>query len=198
MKGSFIIIGFFITGIFCGFAGILPSIFLNADAGLYALYLLMFLIGIGIGSDMKAFSIIKTMRAKIVLIPLATITGSLLGGVGIGLLLQEPLQETVAVSAGFGYYSLSSIYISKICGDAAGVMALMSNMCREILTLLLIPLLAKRWGPLAPIASGGATSMDTTLPLIIRHTGREYGVISIFHGTTLTVAVPLLIPVILS
>jgi uncharacterized membrane protein YbjE (DUF340 family) len=101
------------------------------------------------------------------------------------------------VGAGFGYYSLSSIFIGQISGKTLGVVALISNILREIITLLGTPLLLKFFGQLAPIAAGGATSMDTTLPVITKFTGKEYAVISVFSGVVLTMLVPFLVTFIL-
>ena len=40
-----------------------------------------------------------------------------------------------------------------------------------------------RWGGnLAPSSAGGATTMDTTLPIITRYAGQQFVVVSIFHG----------------
>ena len=107
------------------------------------------------------------------------------------------LRESLAIGAGFGYYSLSSIFITKISGEALGVVALISNISREIATLLITPLLVKYFGKLAPIASGGATSMDTTLPIITKFVGKEYAIISVFSGIVLTILVPFLVTFIL-
>ena len=56
----------------------------------------------------------------------------------------------------------------------------------------------KYFGKLAPIASGGATSMDTTLPVITKFTGTEYAIIAVFSGTVLTIIVPFLVTFILT
>ena len=73
----------------------------------------------------------------------------------------------------------------------------MSNIFREIITLLFAPLLAKYFGELAPIAAGGATAMDTTLPIITKFSGKEYGIISLFSGIVLSLLVPFLVTFIL-
>ncbi|MCG8375720.1 MAG: lysine exporter LysO family protein, partial [Chlorobiales bacterium] len=78
-----------------------------------------------------------------------------------------------------------------------GVIALLSNIFREIITLLAVPLLVKYFGKLAGIATGGATAMDTTLPIIVKFTGKDYGIIAIFSGITLTILVPVLVTMIL-
>ncbi len=198
MKGSLIILSFFAMGLIGGIYEIFPQWLLNEDLTTYALFVLMFLVGISIGSDKAAFYVLRKMNFKIFLVPLTVIVGSLLGSALISLMLSDiNVKEAMAVGAGFGYYSLSSIFISEISGKELGVVALLSNIFREIITLLAVPLLVKYFGKLAGIASGGATAMDTTLPIIVKFTGKEYGIIAIFSGIVLTILVPILLTLIL-
>ena len=194
MKNSLIILLFFIIGIICGqFDLKIP------DYSLQVLYLLLFFVGISIGADKKSWSTILQMKHKILYIPIITILGTLLG-VSITIFFIKTLsqKDILSIGAGFGYYSLSSIIITKVSTPLAGATALLSNIFRESLTLIFAPLIHKYFGALAPIGAGGATSMDTTLPVIIKTSGKEYVAISIFHGTFLTVIVPLIIPIIYS
>ena len=62
-----------------------------------------------------------------------------------------------------------------------------------MITLLLAPMLAKRFGPLAPITAGGATTMDTTLPIIAQASGQNYVALSIYHGFVTDFSVPFLV-----
>jgi uncharacterized membrane protein YbjE (DUF340 family) len=198
VKGTFIILTFFATGIILGVTGQLPEKIISADWSIYALYLLMFLAGVGIGSDRKSWQLIISINIKIFLVPAGIITGTLIGAAICSFFLPSlHLREVLAVSAGFGYYSLSSIFITELHSEALGVVALLSNILREILTLLFTPLLVKNFGKLSGIASGGATSMDTTLPVISRYSGRDYAIISLFSGVVLTIIVPFLVTFIL-
>ena len=54
-----------------------------------------------------------------------------------------------------------------------GTIALISNIMREIMALLGAPLFVRFFGKLAPICAGGATTMDTTLPIITRYSGKD-------------------------
>ncbi|WP_244825605.1 lysine exporter LysO family protein [Carboxylicivirga linearis] len=198
MKGSLIILSFFVAGLLGGLSNIFPDWLLNDDLTTYALYFLMIVVGISIGSDANAFSVLRKMNIRVLLVPLVVIIGSLAGAALVAIFLSDiTIQQAMAVGAGFGYYSLSSIFISKLSGDELGVVALLSNIFREIFTLLLMPLLVRYFGKLAGIASGGATSMDTTLPVIVKFSGKEYGVIAIFSGIILTILVPVLVTFIL-
>ena len=98
-----------------------------------------------------------------------------------------------AVGSGFGYYSLSSIFIADFRGAELGTVALLCNVMREIFTLLAAPLVARWCGPLAAVSIGGAPTFDTTLPVITQAAGKPYAVVSIFHGCTLDFSVPFLV-----
>ena len=197
MKDSFVIVGVFIVGLLSSYYGILYELLLNDNFSTYILYLLMFIVGISIGADKESLSILRKANWKIVLIPLSVIIGSL-GSVAIYALITQSIsvKEAMAVGAGFGYYSLSSIMISELHSDSLGTIALISNIVRELITLLFAPLLMIIFGKLAPVVSGGATAMDSTLPIIIKTSGKEYGILAIFSGIVLTVLVPFIISVI--
>jgi uncharacterized membrane protein YbjE (DUF340 family) len=83
-------------------------------------------------------------------------------------------------------------------GETLGTIALLANVIRELLTLIFAPFLMKAFGKLAPVVSGGATAMDTTLPIITRVSGNEYGMMALFSGVVLTILVPFLVTLILS
>lgn len=198
MKNSLIILAFFSVGLFLGVFDYVPRIMIENDYSMYALYGLMFLVGISIGADRKSWKIIRQMNLKILLIPVGIIIGTLAGSALVGALVPElDIRESMAVGAGFGYYSLSSIFISQLSGETLGVIALLSNILREIFTLLMTPKLVLYFGKLAGIASGGATAMDTTMPVIVKYSGKEWGVIAVFSGIVLTVLVPFLVSFIL-
>ena len=194
MKGSLIIVAFFVLGLLLARWGILPAELVENDFSMYALYGLMFLVGMSVGSDTKALKALKEQDLKIVLVPLATILGTLAGSVLVGLVLPgRSLTDCLAVGSGFGYYSLSSVFITEYRGAELGTLALTANIIREIITLLGAPLLVCWFGKLAPICAGGATTMDTTLPVITRFSGKEFVVISIFHGFIVDFSVPFLV-----
>ncbi len=194
MKSSIVIIIFFAAGIAAGLIMSWNGIGTESGMSSYALHFLLFLIGISIGSDLKVFLIIKKMHIRVLLVPFSVITGTLAGAIIVSYFISGvSLKECLAIGSGFGYYSLSSIYITKLRGESLGVIALLSNIIREIITLTTAPLLMALFGKLAPLASGGATSMDTTLPVITRCSGKDYAVIAVFSGTILTVLVPFMV-----
>lgn len=199
MKSSLIIVSFFIIGVIFGYWQWIPDMALKNDYSSYALYLLMFLVGIGIGADKSALQSLRKLNFKILFVPMAVIIGSLAGGIVLFFLIGEQgIADYLAVSAGFGYYSLSSIFITKYSGEYFGTIALLSNIIRELITLLLVPLMVKYFGKLSSVASGGATAMDTTLPVISKFAGKDVALIAVISGIVLTISVPFIITFIYS
>ncbi len=194
MKGSLIIVGFFILGILFGLSGWLHIEDFGFDVSFMALAMLMFCVGISVGSDFSALGSLRTQSHTLLFLPLVTIIGTLAGCAAVSLVFpHRSLADMLAIGSGFGYYSLSSIFITEYRGPELGTVALLANIAREIITLLGAPLLYKWFGPLAPISSGGATSMDTTLPIITEVSGKEFVVLSIYHGFVVDFSVPFLV-----
>ena len=193
LKGSLVIVGFFVLGVLCSLMGIIPG-HVGSRVSFYALCGLMMCVGISVGNDPQTLKNFRSLNPRLVFLPVMTILGTLAGTAVVSLLLtHRSLTDCLAIGSGFGYYSLSSIFITEYRGAELGTIALLANISRELLTLLAAPLLARWFGPLAPISAGGATTMDTTLPVITRVSGQEFVVVSIFHGFTVDFSVPFLV-----
>ena len=146
------------------------------------LYALMFFIGTSIGMQREIFSKIKEYHIKIFIIPIGIIIGSFLGGVVCSLLLNIPIGYGTAIASGLGWYSLAGVTISNLANVQMGSIAFLSNLMREIVSFMIIPFLATRLNYFTCIASAGATSEDTTLPIILKYTNEETVVMSVFNG----------------
>jgi uncharacterized membrane protein YbjE (DUF340 family) len=199
MRGSLILLGWFLLGILAGFSGWVPEAIAGEDKlALYALYALLFLVGICVGGDTRSLRNILRLKARGLAVPLVVGLGSLLGAGALALGLDAvSLREGCVVGAGLGYYSLASVLASQLGGAQLGGITLLANLLREVLTIALTPLLVRGMGELAPIASGGATTMDTTLGVIHRQVGTSYAVIAVINGLVLSLLVPVLIPLLL-
>ena len=194
MKGSLIIVGFFVLGALCGVYHLIPYDFTQSKLSFYALCALMFSVGVSVGNDPQTLRNFRSLNPRLIFLPVMTILGTLAGCAVVSLFLSHrSVTDCMAVGAGFGYYSLSSIFITEYKGPELGTIALLSNITREIITLLFAPLLVRWFGNLAPISAGGATTMDPTLPIITRYSGQSFVVVSIFHGFVVDFSVPFLV-----
>ncbi|MBR4996122.1 MAG: lysine exporter LysO family protein [Alistipes sp.] len=201
-MGSLLIIGAFVVGCVASYLGWIPVWLIGGDLAMWVLFALMFQVGMGIGSDDRLKEIFSSLKPRILLVPLATIVGTLAATALVSLTISRwNIADVLAIGSGFGYYSLSSILITSLkegtlgqqIAVELGTIALMANVFREMLTLLFAPLMVKYFGPLAPICAGGATSMDVTLPTITRFSGRDWVFISVVHGVIVDASVPFLV-----
>lgn len=197
MKNNLIVLAIFGIGCLAG-AG------LQLEANMYnwslcILYALMLQVGIGIGSNRGLQQELKKLSPKMLLVPAATITGTLAFSAAASLLLSQwSVFDCMAVGSGFAYYSLSSILITQFkepsiglqLATELGTIALLSNIIREMMSLVGAPLIRKYFGQLAPISAAGVNSMDVLLPSITRCSGKEVMPIAIFHGILIDLSVP--------
>ena len=193
MKGSLIVVGFFVIGLLGGIEKMVPAWLLNGEVSFVALCGLLLFVGLGIGLNPEMKKEVRSLSPRMALLPVVTIIGSWLGALLIWTVLLRTLSDCMAINSGFAYYSLSSIFITEYRGAELGTIALLANIIREMLTLLGAPLMARWFGPLAPISAGGATTMDTTLPILSQTVGQRYIALSIYHGFVVDFTVPFLV-----
>lgn len=192
MKQSLLYLALFACGVVLSLTQLMPQILLNDSISTCILYVLLFLVGMQIGVSKNMFSALRRFGWKITLVPVATTIGTFLGVALISLALpHRSLTDCLSIGSGFAYYSLSSILISEYRGAELGTIALLANIMREFMVLIFAPWMVRYFGPLSPISAGGATTMDTTLPVITRNSGTDWVVVSLFHGMIIDFSVPL-------
>ncbi|MCD9497923.1 lysine exporter LysO family protein [Photobacterium carnosum] len=177
--------------------GLIIGLLLNVDlswveqASEHILLLLLFFVGIQLrNSGMTLRQII--LNKKGVIIAVVILVTSLLGGVIAALLLDIPINNGLAMASGFGWYSLAGILIGDGLGSIYGGAAFLNELLREMLALMMIPLLINRY-PNTAIGYAGATAMDFTLPVIQNSGGIRCVPIAIVSGFILSMLVPILI-----
>jgi len=193
MKGSLIILSFFATGILLGLFRWIPASWASSNMSFYVLCALMFSVGFSIGHQPDTIKQFRKIHSRVLFLPLTTIVGTFAGVLVVSIFFKHSAAELLAVGSGFGYYSLSGILITQYKGAELGTIALLTNIMREVLTLLFAPLMVRWFGKLAPIAAGGATTMDTTFPIIVRTSGKEFSIVSIYSGFVMDFSVPFLV-----
>ena len=189
MKESLLIVAFFAAGILCGRFDLAPDFASSDFTSMALLCLLMVCVGISIGSNGRLREILRSLSPRVLLFPLATGLGTYAASAACCLFLGYSVWQCLAVGAGLGYYSLSSVLISQAGFIDIGTIALISNLIREAYALLLSPLVA-RFSPFAAISIGGCTTMDTTLPVMVSALGSDWAFTSIVHAIVLDFTVP--------
>lgn len=198
-KMTLIIVTAFVVGILIGFT-VIPAEFTAYLPYLtnIALHFTVLAVGIDLGQNKEMWKQFLRAGRLVFIAPLGVAAGSILAGMICGKVLGWKLLEGGAVGAGFGWYSLSGVIISEMHSVALGTIAFLSNIMREILAIIIIPILAGRTGKLALIAPGGATTMDTTLPIIAAAGPPGIAVFAFINGVILSAFVPILVTFLLS
>lgn len=188
-----------VLGLAYGFFGIenglISTIAQNTNI---VLYILMFSVGISIGMHEGILQKIKEYHIKIFIVPLGIIAGSLVGGLLCSVIANIPVNYSMAIASGMGWYSLAGATISKLVGAEMGSIAFMSNLMREVFSFGIIPFLAVYFNYYTCIAPAGATSEDTTLPVMLKYTNEETVVLSVLNGMICSFFVPILISIFLN
>lgn len=201
MKQSLFVVLMFVAG--CIVGALADIRWELHDVSLYILYALMFQIGLSVGCSDNLKAVLRYFRPKMLLLPLGTLCGTLLFSALVSWVLVEwNVFDTMAVGAGLGYYSLSSVLITQLkmptlgeqLAAELGTIALLSNIIRELLALVGAPYFRRFFGPLGPVCAAGVTSVDVALPAIGRVSGQAMIPVALFHGMVLDMSVPLIVP----
>ena len=154
------------------------------------LIFLLFVMGFALGAEKEAPVKIKRAGLRILVLPMTIALGSIVGGIVGGLLLRIDLYASAAVSAGYGWYTLAGPLMGQMFGPEWSALGFMVNFLRELLTIITVSVIV-RVDKYAPIALGGATTMDTTLPVIVRYCGSDALIPAFTSGFTLSLMAPL-------
>lgn len=192
LLGS-IVIGVILGKIILAIAPIeLPDFRYVSDLlGQGALMLLLLFVGIQLRSNGISLKAVFLNRYGIIL-SIAIIISSFIGGMLAAWLNGRPLLEGLAISSGFGWYSLSASVLQKSLGPTVGSIAFFNDLFREFFAFAVIPLIMARL-PLSAIGSGGATSLDFVLPLIQKTGGIKVVPIAISFGFIVNIIAPFLL-----
>lgn len=155
------------------------------------LFILLMLIGINLRNSAMP---LKQMLLNIhgMVLALWVIISSLVGGMIAATCLGIPLNQGLAMASGFGWYSLTGILVSDHLGPILGSAAFLNELLRELVALVMIPILIGRY-PSTAIGYAGATAMDFTLPVIQQSGGNNCVPTAIISGFILSILVPILV-----
>ncbi|MGI6604864.1 MAG: lysine exporter LysO family protein [bacterium] len=186
-------------GLGAGYVGLIPNVLLaKVDTYItWALLLLLFAVGADMGLKKEALREFIQLGPRVLLVPAGVVMGSLAATAVLAVFLGLKWNEGAAIGAGFGWYSLTGVLLTELHSVRLGTLAFLTNVMRESLTIVILPWVQRYLGPLAAIAPGGATTMDVTLPVVIKVAGEEYGLVAFANGFLLSLSVPFLVQVLL-
>lgn len=156
------------------------------------LYMILFVAGLSIGYSGGIKTHIKGIGKDVIMVPLFTIIGTLIGSYLSSFLLDLSLYDCLAVGSGLGWYSLSAVMITEYDAQL-GAISFMANIFRELFALMFIPIVAKNIGFIEAVSMGAATSGDTTLPPLSKSTDTRTIIIAVFSGMIISFSVPFLV-----
>ncbi len=191
---ALMILVLYIVGIVVGYSIVLDQWIIDVIDNVVSILLaiLIFLVGMSIAVNISYLKNVREYPHKVVALVFSTVAGSLLGGLASCLLTGFECIVGVAVSLGMGWYSFTGSYLA-LYNPLYGLIGFSTNLFREIMMFTLYPILYKRYS-VEGISIGGATTMDTALPIILYYSGREKAFIAFIHGFILTLLIPLIIP----
>ena len=159
-----------------------------------ALSILMFLVGFEIGIDESGGGDFRTAGLKILFFPVTTIVGAILGGIVLSLIIPVTLRESLAIASGFGWYSMAPVLIMGSGHLTASAISFVHNLTRELLSMLIVPFVARYVGFIEAACVPGSPSMDVCLPIIERSTNSTTVVYAFLNGFLVSGTVPVLVP----
>ena len=202
-KTSLIIFAMVAAGMLLGYFVIPriidPDVFQARSASwlVVGLCLLLAFVGFSMGLEGKLKAMLRGAGPGIVLVPLAMVLGSLLAGAIYAAISSMTLREGLAVSAGFGWYTMAPSVISGAGHAVAGAVAFLHNVLRETLGIILLPFAAAKFGYIEAVTLPGTCAMDVCLPIVECSCNAETLPYSFATGAAACLFSALLVPVII-
>ena len=186
--------------VFCVVIGMVIGYFLPIDymppenTMTVLLMILILLVGIGLkGSGITLKEVLLNKRG--VQMSIIFTLAVLIGGLVFAMIFTDvSWTQGLALSSGFGWYSLSAIIMTDAYGAIWGSVALFNDLIREFFALIFIPVFMRKY-PSASVGLGGATSLDFTLPIIQQSGGLKVVPLAISFGFIINIVAPVLMVV---
>lgn len=193
-KVSLMIIGSLTFGIIIGFVWneyILEDLIGNFIK--FGLCALLFFVGFEFGVRGNFIESLKLAGPYAVIVPVGVILGTFAGSVVISFFMPISIRESLAIGSGFGWYSLAPSIMMDKGYVMAGTISFMHNIMRELISILAIPLVAKKVGYAESVSLPGSSCMDVCLPIIEKSASSEAALYSFFTGGVLAILTPVLV-----
>ena len=154
-------------------------------------------VGFSMGLDGSIVRVLRGAGLGVVLVPIFSVIGSLLAGVVYAFLTPMTLREGLAISAGFGWYTMAPSVISGSGHAVAGAVSFLHNVLRETMGLIFLPLVASKIGYIEAITLPGTASTDLCLPLVEKYCNPETMAYSFCTGMLMCITCAAFVPIII-
>lgn len=183
-----------LAGILSGYYFV-PDFYIQASEPIMiiGLSVLLFFVGLEMGIEGSAVTMLKKAGLKVLLYPFAVLIGTVGFAAISSIFLPVSAGEAMAVSSGFGWYTLAPVILMEYSPEISAI-SFMHNVMREFLGLLLIPFVAKYIGYIETTSLPGVAAMDVFIPIVEKATSKDIVVYSFVVGLMLAVFVPILVP----
>ncbi|MEY8674430.1 lysine exporter LysO family protein [Francisella philomiragia] len=164
--------------------------FINDIVFVMLLLLMLIIGGLLRFENISLISLFKNKLAmSVVVIVIAT---SIISAILISYMINIPVKQSVMISSGLGWYSLSVVLNTDFIGEYYGMITFMVDFLREILVIAMVPLL-KRYFSVEMVGYAANTAMDFCLPILRNNYGNKIVPLAITIGLTMTIITPILL-----
>lgn len=182
-----------IAGILAGYF-IIPEGFAEISGNLIVagLSLLLLFVGMDIGVEGTIVANFKRAGWRVIVFPFVIMIGTYIGAAAASLVLPVTMKDALCVGSGFGWYTLAPAMLAEYSMEISA-MSFMHNVMRELIGILLMPLVAAKVGYIETISLPGSSSMDVCLPIVERVTKSDIAVYSFLSGAVLSASTPIMV-----
>ena len=161
------------------------------------LCIMLGLIGFNMGLDGSITRILRGAGLGVILVPVFAVLGSLLAGAIYAAVSPMTLREGLAISAGFGWYTMAPSVIASAGHTMASAVSFLHNVLREMLGIILLPVIADKIGYIEAVTIPGTASGDVCLPIVEQACSSETVAYSFCTGLFMTACSAILVPIIM-
>ena len=169
----------------------------SGDYLVVGLCIMLGLIGFSMGLDGSIARILRNAGPGVILVPIFAVLGTLLGGAVYAALSPMTLREGLAISAGFGWYTMAPSVIASAGHTMASAVSFLHNVLREMLGIILLPVIAGKIGYIEAITIPGTASTDVCLPIVEQVCNSETVAYSFCTGMLMCITSAALVPIII-
>lgn len=155
--------------------------------------LLALLFIIGALLRLENINIIEIFKNKYaMMIVILIVLASILSGIIMNFITGIPFKQSIMISSGLGWYSLSMVLNTSYLGEYYGIVTFLIDFIRELVVLITIPLLRK-YLSVELVGYSANTAMDFCLPVIRNNYGNKVVPLAISIGLIFTIITPILL-----